>query len=289
MVRAGRHDIGVYLDLAGALANDDTAAITSAVASRLEFTSEYLVPPAQRPRYQAWIRERFGPALAGLGVPGDAADADERQSRRAELLTLVALGGDDAALQARARDLAAGYMANPMSIPGTLAPDVLRVAAASGDAALYDRYFAQLEKVRGQPEEYYRFFSALPSFRDPALVQRTLTFAISPAVRTQDTGSLIAALLGQPHGRDAAWAFVRAEWPTLTRNLGTFQGIPDIIGALGSFCSRDAAAQVRQFFAKNPVPSSERSLQQAIERIENCAALVERQGPALNTWLSAAR
>src|SRR5688572_7423016 len=289
MVRGGRHDIGVYLDLAGSLAGDDTAAVTDAIASRLTYTLEYVVKPAQRPRYQAWIRERFGPALTALGVPGDAADSDERQSRRAELLNLVALGGNDPALQARARELAAGYIANPMSLPGTLAPAILRIAAAAGDATLYDRYLAQLERVSGQPEEYYRFFNALTAFSDPALVQRTLQFAVSPAVRTQDTGQLISGLLGQSSSREAAWAFVQAQWPTLTQKLGTFQGIPGIIGALGSFCSRDAAAQVKQFFAKNPVPSAERTLQQALERIENCAVLVERQSPALDAWIAAAR
>jgi hypothetical protein len=51
-----------------------------------------------------------------------------------------------------------------------------------------------------------------------------------------------AGLLGQPHSRDAAWALVQAEWSTLTQELGTFRGIPGIIGALGNFCSRDAAA-----------------------------------------------
>jgi aminopeptidase N len=289
MVRAGRHDIGVYLDLAGSLANDETAAITEAIASRIAFTDEYLVTPAQRPRFQTWIRERFGPALAALGVPGTAADSDERQSRRAELLTLVALAGNETDIQARARELADRYVANPMSLPGTLAPAVLRVAAASGDAALYDRYVAQLDRVSGQPEEYYRFFGALPSFRDPALVQRTLNFAISPAVRTQDTGNLIAGLLGQSHARDAAWAFVQEKWPILTQKLGTFQGIPDIIGALGSFCSMEAAAQVKQFFTRNRIPSSERTLQRSIERIETCAALVARQSSAMNAWMSTAR
>jgi aminopeptidase N len=148
---------------------------------------------------------------------------------------------------------------------------------------------AQLERVSGQPEEYYRFFNALTAFSYPALVQRTLQFAVSPAVRTQDTGQLIAGLLGQSGSREAAWAFVQAQWPTLTQKLGTFQGIPGIIGALGSFCSRDAGAQVKQFFAKNPVPSAERTLQQALERIENCAVLVERQSPALEAWIAAAR
>jgi aminopeptidase N len=116
-----------------------------------------------------------------------------------------------------------------------------------------------------------------------------LTFAISPAVRTQDTGNLIAGLLNQPHSRDAAWAFVKAQWPTLTQKLGTFQGIPDIIAALGSFCSTEAASDVTQFFAKNPMPSSERTLEQALERIETCARFVERQSAALESWMPTAR
>ena len=290
MVRAGRHDIGVYLDLAGSLAGDETAAVTDAVAARLGFTSEYLVAPGQRARYQGWIRERFGPALDALGLPGDARDAEERQSRRAELLGLVGVTGDDVAVQRRARELGARYITDPSSLPGTLVPAVLRIAAAGGDASLYDQYLAQIEKQAAQPEEYYRFFSALPWFSDPALVQRTLAFAVLPAVRTQDTGTLIAGLLARPVSRDAAWTFVRAEWPTLTRKLGTFQGIPTIIGALGNFCSTEAALQVKQFFTKNSMPSAERTLQQAIERIENCAALVARQSPALTAWLmSAAR
>jgi aminopeptidase N len=289
LVRAGRHDIGIYLDVAASLTSDDTSAITEALASRLAFTHEYVVPAAQRPRYEAWIREQFGSALTALGVPGDPGDPDERQSRRAELLNLVALIGNDRAMHARARELATGYMTNPMSLPGTLAPTVLRIAAASGDAALYDRYLAQIEKLSGQPEEYYRFFTALSSFRDPALVERTLRFAMSEAVRTQDTGQLIASLLGQPRSREAAWAFVKTQWPTLTQRLGTFQGIPGIVGALGGFCSRDAAADVKQFFTKNPIPAGERTLQQAIERIENCATLVERQSPALTAWIAAVR
>ncbi len=286
MVRGGRHDIGVYLDLAGALATDDTAAVTDSIAGRLSTTGEYVVPAAQRPRYEEWIRERFGPALEALGLPGAPGDNDERQSRRGTLLGLVGMTGNDATYQTRARDLAVKYIADRNSLPGTLAPTVLRVGAVSADAALYDQYVAQVAKLAGDPEEYYRFFNALPSFRDPALVKRTLEFALSPAVRTQDTGTLIAGLLGRPSSRDAAWAFTKTNWPTITQKLGTFQGIPTIIGALSAFCSTEKAAEVRQFFIKNPMPSAERTLQQSLERIENCAALARRQSPALATWLA---
>jgi len=289
MVRAGRHDIGVYLDLAGGLASDETTAVIDTLATRLAFTADYLVEPLVEPRWQSWIRARFGPSLDALGVPGDPRDSDERQSRRAELLGLVAGTGNDPALQRRIRELADGYLSDPASLAGTLAPVVLRLAATSGDAGLYDRYLARLDTLAAQPEEYSRFFNALSWFGQPALVQRTLAFAISPAVRTQDTGTLLAGLLSRPASRDAAWAFVQMQWPSLTQKLGTFQGIPTIVGALGGFCSSARASEVRQFFEQHPVPSAARTLRQAIERIENCTALRERQSPALASWLQSFR
>jgi aminopeptidase N len=287
MVRAGRHDIGVYLDLAASLARDDTAAITDTLATRLGFVGEYLVMPNQQPRWQAWIQSTFGPVLDTLGIPGTAREPAERQTRRAELLGLVASG--DPALQRRVRELAEQYLANPSSLSGTLAPVVLRVAAASGDAALYDRYVSRLATLTAQPEDYYRFFNALPAFGQPDLVQRTLAFALSAEVRTQDTASLLAGLMSRPASRDAAWAFIQAHWPALTQKLGTFQGIPTIVGSVGAFCSAERAAEVRQFFDRNPAPSSQRTLRQALERIENCTALREGQSAALETWLRASR
>ncbi len=224
-----------------------------------------------------------------MGIPGDLGDPDERQSRRATLLELIGVTGNDADVQRRARELAVAYIAQPTSLPGTLAPAVLRVAAVAGDAMLYDQYMAQVQKLAAQPEEYYRFLNALTWFRDPALTTRTLAFAMSPVVRTQDTGQVIANLIARPWSQQAAWEFTKAQWPTLVQKLGTFQGIPSIISALGSMCSAEKAAEVRQFFASHPVPSSERTLQQAIERIEVCAALARRQSAPMSAWLKSAQ
>ena len=107
-----------------------------------------------------------------------------------------------------------------------------------------------------------------------------------PGKRTQDTGTLIAGLVGAPWGRDAVWEFTKTNWPILTEKLGVFQGIPGIIGSLSAFSSTEQAAEIRQFFIKTPIPSAERTLRQSLERIENCAALVRRQSPAITTWLA---
>ena len=91
--------------------------------------------------------------------------------------------------------------------------------------------------------------------------------------------------MARPWSQDAAWAFTKAQWPALLQKLGTFQGIPTIIASLGGFCSAEKAEDVRQFFETNPVPSAERGLQQALERIDTCAALAERQSPPMTAWL----
>ena len=119
-------------------------------------------------------------------------------------------------------------------------------------------------------------------------MQRTLRFAISSEVRTQDTATLIGGLIGRTSSQDAAWAFVKENWDLLTKTLGVFQGIPRIAGAVGAFCTREKRIEVQQFFKEHPVPAADRTLRQAVERIDSCVALKERQAPAASAWLASA-
>jgi aminopeptidase N len=286
MVRAGRHDAGVYLDVASAFATDTATSVVETIAGRLGAIGEDLVAPSDQPRYQAWIRAHFGKQLTTLGLPGGAEDDDDTQTRRATLLELVGVTGNDPEVQKRSRELVAQYLKDSRSLPATLAPVVLEVGALDGDRALYDQYVAKLGALAAQPEEYYRFFNALSWFKDPALSKRTLEYALSPAVRTQDTGTLIGSMMLKPWSQDLTWEFVKTNWQTIVKNLGEFQGIPSIVESTATFCSADRAHEVRAFFEKNPVPSSQRAVQQSIERIENCVALKERQGKPLAAWIS---
>jgi aminopeptidase N len=288
MTRAGRHDIGVYFDIASVLASDEAPSVIEQIGRSLASAHDAIVLPADAQRFEEWVRRRFGPELMTLGVAGSASDSDDRQTRRATLLALVGVTGNSPDVQRQARDLALTYVADQMSVPPTLASTVLNVAAYGGDAMLYDLYMAQLPTLTGKPEEYYRFFNALSSFRDPALVQRTLQFALSPDVRTQDTATLIAGLLSRTSSQDAAWTFVKEHWDTLTKTLGVFQGVPRIAGAVGAFCTREKRAEVERFFKEHPVTAAERTLRQAFERIDSCVALKERQAPAASSWLASA-
>jgi aminopeptidase N/puromycin-sensitive aminopeptidase len=59
-----------------------------------------------------------------------------------------------------------------------------------------------------------------------------------------------------------------------------------LVASTGSFCSVQDRDEVKSFFATHPVPSSDRSLQHAIERIDGCAELRSSQEPNLKLWLA---
>jgi aminopeptidase N len=284
MVLAGRHDVDVYLDLVNAMSTSTSPEILDMIHERLSQIETAIASPEEAARLAAWVRARFGPAFAALGQ-ADAKESDDRQHLRAALMTIVGIIGNDTAVQRQARQLADRYLENTRSLPPSLAQTVLIVAAIGGDRALYDRYLAQLGQSSARPEEFYRLFNALPYFGDPVLVQRTLEYAISPAVRSQDAANLIGPLIASPASAETAWGFVNAQWPVLLQRLGVFQGVPEIVASLGSFCSTARAAEVKEFFARNRLPAVDRSVQLAVERIEGCVALDRRQSEPFSAWL----
>jgi hypothetical protein len=179
------------------------------------------------------------------------------------------------------------YLDNPSSLPPTLVSPILNVAAFGGDARLYDRYFAAMKAAEAKPEEYYRFFGALPTFTAPELRARTLKFAMSAEARSQDAPQLIAQLLGSESSQDETWNFITSNWPAIMTKFGAFQGLPAIVNGLSGYCSAEKSDEIKKFFAAHPVPETARSLQLTLERIDSCVALKARQAAAFTAWLAA--
>ena len=180
--------------------------------------------------------------------------------------------------QRQARTLVERYFDDPASLPPTLVSAMLQVAAAGGDAPLYDRYLARMQASLSTPEEYYRYFNALAAFRTPALRARTMELALSKEVRTQDTSILLAQLLTSRSGQDEAWAYIKGHWPAVVDKVGSFQGMPTLAGALAAFCSADKSTDIKAFFDAHPLPEvatrehgdgphkDERDVHQPVER-----------------------
>ena len=164
-----------------------------------------------------------------------------------------------------------------------LAGGALGLAAIKGDAEFYDKLMAALKNPKS-PEEYYVYFFTLPQFSDPKLLQRTLDFAISPDVRSQDALRLDTNVLGNPAGEKLAWDFIRQHWTEIEKAGGPFASA-QVVGATSVFCDAGMRDQVTEFFTAHKIAAAERTYKQSIERINNCVDLKSQQETQLASWL----
>jgi aminopeptidase N len=285
LVRAGIQDVGSYLDLASAFGSEGQEAIVAELTRALAFIDEYLTSPESQPGFRAWMERLLAPATAAARAGTGGTLSPDAAATHALVLRRLGDAGDAQAV-AEARRLVNEELATPGSVAAVLLDAAVEVAAAHGDAALYDRFLAR-GTAAVDPQERYRFLYALTGFTDPALVRRTFDYAVGPDVRSQDMKGLVASMLGNPAARDITWDLLRERWAAVQQKAGEFVGDTVVIGALSSFCDAEHAREIQAFFAAHPVPDAERTLAQAVERINACATLSSSQADDLARWVSA--
>jgi aminopeptidase N len=284
LVQAGMHRIDAFMGLAEQFKTERSPEAMGEVNRHLQYVGDYLVTRRDRESYQSWLQALLRPAMRELSWTGTPGDDDERRALRATIFfTLGYSAGDPQALDEAAKLLQA-YMKNPATVDPTLLDTVFHLAALHGGPALYDQLLARNQEP-ADPETQYRYLYSLAQFSDPVLLKRTLDYALSPAVRGQNTAALIGGVMRNPAGTELGWQFVKAHWNDLREKISLW-GTSAVVRYASRLCSAGAEQDVKQFFAAHEVPAAERSLQQSLEEIRNCVDLKERQEPALAAWLS---
>jgi aminopeptidase N len=285
LVRAGRHGVGEYLTLAAGFGNERTDGVLSGITDRFDFIHEYLATDTNRPAFERFVRTLLGPLFQQVGFDTTPADGDEQRALRATLIEALGTTGGDTDVSARARAALDRALTGGTTLDPTLAGAIVAVAAEHGDRALQDALLAASDRATA-PAEHYRYLYALARFHDPALIDRALEYALTSKLRSQDVSGFLSRFLRQGAARARTWAFLKAHWADLENKVTIFGGDSGIASALGTFCDASSRDDVTAFFAAHPLPSATRTLDQTVERINNCIALRERQGPALAAWLA---
>jgi aminopeptidase N len=221
--------------------------------------------------------------MQDVGWEPKAGESDEQRTLRARVFNALGYDARDSEVLAKARTLADKALDSPESVDRELAESAFRLAALTGDQAFYDKLLATLKNAKS-PEEYYMVLFALPQFGDPKLLERTLDYAISPDVRSQDALRLVSNVMQNPAGEKLAWDFVLTHWDAVQKVGGPFASA-EIVGATSSFCDAHMRDQVADFFAAHKIEAAERTYRQSIERINNCVDLKSQQETQLASWL----
>jgi aminopeptidase N/puromycin-sensitive aminopeptidase len=283
-VRANTVPIGAYLDLATALAADPNATVVTSAFNGFSAVYQRLaVTPQQQAQLSAWVRRTLSPIYAQL-PPATPAESPNARELRASLFGTIGYYGRDPAVLAQARRLAGKYLDDRASVDPTLGQTALSIAAANGDAALFDR-LQHIFETSADPEFQETALRLMVQFEDPVLLRRALDYAVSGKVRNQDAAIQFIIGLEVTANRDQVWQYMKDNWDKVKAQLTTtFGGY--VVGATGSFCTAAARDDVQSFFAAHPVPASDVELRHAVERINGCIEFRTLQQPQLNTWLA---
>ena len=282
-VTVNREPIGDYLNLAEGLKSDRNDAVLGQLLPQLTYIWDRLTTDADRQAYSLWVRELVTPIAQEVGWAAKPGERESLSTLRAHLLFSLAYVGKDSQTQALARKLVEQALADPNSVNHEISFAAFRVCAASGDAVLYDKILADMKNAK-TPEIYYRDVGALSQFEDPKLVVRTLQFALSPDMRSQDSPYLISGTMQNPAAEKLAWNFVQEHWANIEK-LGGPYAAAAIVQATGSFCDAGMRDEVNTFFSTHPAPGAERSVKQATERMNYCVEMRTQQQEPLASWL----
>jgi puromycin-sensitive aminopeptidase len=286
LTRAGHVEIDVFMEFLRAFHLEMHRAVIEVVVDALSFIDFHLVEPTARPTFAHYVGELLGAQLDQLGWTANASETDDTRLRRAAVVRALGRIARQPAVVAEAERALQNYWADPTAVDPNLVDILVVIGAQHGSAARFEQYLAKMHEAR-TPQDEQRHLLGLGAFEDAALVARALELSLTPTVRTQDVGILLARLLSNPAGKEAAWTFVREHWSAVEERLPPFMR-RRLIAATGSLGTAAARAEVAEFFAAHPVEGAERTLQQTLEGLDLLVAFRERARPRLREWLAQA-
>ncbi|MCM3881775.1 MAG: M1 family metallopeptidase [Vicinamibacterales bacterium] len=289
LVRLNREPIMSFLPLSQEMVKAGISPVIESVADHINYLSDHVIDDEQRPAFERWVQQLLRPVVDRLGWNPRAQEGDDRKEVRSTVIYTLGYAGGDTGILREARRRMDMYLASAGTLDPSIFNTALQLAALQGDEALFDHY---LDRARsggtrgGRDGGALSYRTGLAYFSDPALRRRTLDFATSSDVRTQDSPAILAQLLSKRVSAPDTWEHVKAHWDALQKT-GVFQGMRTVIRSTSHFCDRAARNDVAQFFETHRISGSERLAQQSLETIDRCIAMREQQSRSLSEFLSA--
>jgi puromycin-sensitive aminopeptidase len=283
LARADYAGIDTFLGLLEGFRREPHYAVVESMVDALASIDYYLVEAENRPAWSALVEHLLAPQIEQLGWQPQPGDSDARRLRRAAAIRALGRLARLPEVVAEARLGLERYWTDANSVDPNLVDVFIAIAAQDGSPALYDQYIVRMREAR-TPQDEVRHLFGLATFEDPVLVQQTLDLSLTPAVKTQDAGPLLARLLGNPVGKRQAWNFVRVQWEAVEQRLPPFMR-RRLVGATVNLATAEARDEVAAFFAAHPVEGAERTLRQTLEQLDVLIAFRERAAPRLRELL----
>lgn len=288
LVYNGQRPLEPLLDLLTHLAAHPQRQVLRVVQEQLHALERFvqdLANPSTEAQFRRWVQQ-IVPSLAQ-----SMANAEHATPAEAELgataLSLRARLGEDSNAVAYAENQERKERKDSTAIDSNFAGVVVGITAHFGGETTYqaflDTYVAR-QKAGLSPQETLRYLYALPLFRKPELVQRTLELIDNEIVPQDSIRFLLGSLLAQKHSQQAAWQYLCKQWSHLQERVGEM-GLSRLVEMVGSL-PFSIRKEVISFFEKNPPLRAERALARALKHMEQHHDAFVRISASLQTYFT---
>ncbi|XP_062515092.1 puromycin-sensitive aminopeptidase-like [Corticium candelabrum] len=284
MCSAGISSTVEYVQLVESFIDETDYAVWVDIAGNLSRLGTLLSHTNYEAAFESFNRRLFH--KIGVNVGWDSKDNEGHSVSLLRSLVISCLGcnGHEETIQEAHKRLK-DHISGKTPLSADIRSSVYRIAITTGDENVYESLLNLFHLV-DLHEEKMRIAHALGSTCQEKLIERTLKFAISDEIRTQNTISVLISCGGSKLGRELLWQFVQKNWQTLHDKYEgglLFSGL--VKSSCDKFASEDKAKEIEAFFAAHPAPGAERAVQQAIERVCLNAAWLARDSNAIESWL----
>ncbi|KKU81317.1 MAG: hypothetical protein UY07_C0021G0022 [Parcubacteria group bacterium GW2011_GWA1_47_8] len=271
------------LDFASAYKNETNYAVWRELAEGFDTIGNLIGEEQSSVTYEKFCLGIFAPMVKKVGWNKKGGEGHTDTLLRSIILSHAGRYGDTRVVL-RARTLFKGAVKGKNKIPADLRGVVYVTVARHGGEAEYETLM-EMYKRATLHEEKNRICVALGYFTQKNLLQKTLAFSLSKDVRAQDTMRFAGAVLANPKGRNLAWKFIKQQWPVFLERYGGGKSLSSLVSCLGVFVHAQDAAEIENFFKKNPAPGAARTIEQVLERIRTKAQWFARDKKKITTWL----
>jgi puromycin-sensitive aminopeptidase len=281
-VLAGLMPLADYLDLTARFRGERDKNVWTVLTGSFASLNR-IIDDADRPRLEALVRDRVGPAVAELGWQPKPGESELTRQLRGDLLRALGGPGNDPSVQSKAAELFAAHQADPSAVDANVWAAVIAVLGHAADERRYEDFLARFKSAK-TPQDEQRFLYALAACRVPALVGQTLRRTVNGEFRTQDAPFVVRALLAGVHGRAQAWRFMQDQWDEMNR-LYPATGLRRMCEGVTALVTPQWEAEVRRFFGERKIDLGGKTLRQYLEQLRIAVALRQREGANLAGYL----
>ena len=263
---SGTKQLQEYLDFTTSYHDEDDYITLLNLAQNLYSIYKLTINERFTDEIRAYTAQFLGSIFDRLGWDSKKNERHTDSLLRSFVITALGKLGDEEILT-EARKRFNKFLKNKNSLAADLQGPVFTLMAWQGDKKTYNKLLSLYRKSTLQ-EEKMRFLTAMCNFKQKGLLLKTLNLSLTPEVRSQNIRVPIMGVSSNIHGRTVLWPWLKSHWKKLVRKFGVGNPLANrIVASVGSVIDDKQEKDVRNFFKRNPLPGTERVIEQTLERV----------------------